>query len=80
MLSITIETLPDPRVDAAVEAAMVETLRRRIKGALKMTYCHTHGRFPEITARGRVGTRFDFHVRGCCREFVRRVKWTLDEL
>jgi hypothetical protein len=80
MMRLRFDLEPDPNLDADVEALLLDELRRRLKAALGMMYCTRHGDFPTITARGRVGTRFDFHVTGCCHEFVRQVKWRIDEL
>jgi hypothetical protein len=80
VLKIRFELHPDPAVEAEVEALLIDEIKRRLRKALDMMYCKRHGDFPTITARGRVGERFDFHVTGCCHEFVRQVKWRLDEL
>lgn len=81
-MNIVIEILPatDPRQEAAVEAFVIDALRRRIKKAVELMVCQVHGRAPSIKATGRVGSRFDFQVTGCCTDFTRRVKWQLDEL
>lgn len=81
-MNIVIEILPptDPRHEAAVEALVVDELRRRIKKAVELMVCQVHGRTASIKATGRVGTRFDFQVTGCCTDFARRVKWRLEEL
>ncbi len=80
MLRIRFELHPDPDASAEVEALLIDEIRRRLRKALDLVYCQRHGDFPTITARGRVGDRFDFHVTGCCHEFVRQVKWRIDEL
>jgi len=80
-MNIVIELLPatDARHEAAVEALIIDTLRRRIRKAVELMVCQIHGRDPSIRAVGRAGTRFDFHVTGCCTAFVRQVKWQLEE-
>ncbi len=70
---------PDPAVEAAVEALVQDELRKRLKGRIQTMICQQHARTPTVTVRGRVGSRFDYHVTGCCHDFVRRVKCRLEE-
>ena len=80
-MPIILEILPatDARHEAAVEALVLDELSRRMRKRIELMVCQVHGREPTVTVRGRVGTRYDYHVTGCCTAFVRSVKWRLEE-
>ena len=67
---------PDQRSALEAEA---DALRRRIKRSIQTLTCPIHGRSPQVRVTGFASGQLDLQVSGCCHDFVRRVKWRIDD-
>ncbi len=58
----------------ALEAAVLSTIEKNIKGSIGSIKCREHGQSPTILVKGRSLDNLSINVSGCCDALIEEVK------